>query len=381
MASFAPCSLPNRGVALFARKRESVLVRECTTAVGLVVIVCFVLGVAGCRQQQRSNAPSIEFTKIPPAAQRGRERIDTIAGRVIGARPGQRIVVYARSGPWCVQPWPDKPFIPIQRDSKWGTETHLGYEYAALLVDASFRPPATMDTAPVQAGGVVALKVVKGVGSLPPPPTKPLEFGGFEWKVRTIAGDRGGTNNLYSGDNAWVDASGAMHLRITNKDNRWECAEAELTRSLGYGTYTIVVRDTSQLEPAAILSMHTFDDWGGQEHYRELDMEIGRWGDAKYHSNAQYGVQPFFVSGNVAPFQEPAGTLTHTLHWESGRASFATYRGSSTKGAVVSQHTFTAGVPAPGQEFFQFILYVVASDKYPLQKGAEVVVEKFEYLP
>jgi hypothetical protein len=219
------------------------------------------------------------------------------------------------------------------------------------------------------------------VGSLPPPPTKPLQFSGYDWKVRTIAGDRGGTNNLYSSDNASVDASGALHLRITKKGDRWVCAEAELTRSLGHGTYTIVVRDTSTLEPAAILSMHTFDEWGGQEHYREMDVEIGRWGDAKYPSNTQYGVQPFFVPGNVAPFHEPPGTLTHSLHWESGRASFATFRGSTAKGALVSQHTFTSGIPAPGQEVFQFIFYVVASDKYPLQKESEVVIEKFEYLP
>jgi hypothetical protein len=322
----------------------------------------------------------IEFTKIPPAAQGGRERVAAIAGRVIGARAGQRIVVYARSGPWWVQPWPDKPFLAIQ-DSEWGTETHLGYEYAALLVDPSYHPPATMDTAPIEGGAVVAVNIVKGVGSLPPPPSKPLQFAGYDWKVRTIAGDRGGTNNLYSGDNAWVDAAGALHLRITKKGDRWVCAEAELARSLGYGTYTIVVRDTSKLEPAAILSMHTFDEWAGKEHYRELDVEAGRWGDAEYPSNTQYDVQPFFVPGNVARFRGPSGTLTHALHWESGRASFATFRGTSAKGAVVSQHTFTSGIPAPDQEVFQFIFYVVASSKYPLQNESEVVIEKFEYLP
>lgn len=383
MASVAPWSHPHR--CRFTRYQptstSSVYLTAFITKAALLLISCFLL--SACRQHSSNRQPSIEFTKIPPAAQGGRERIDTITGRVVGARPGQRIVIYARSGPWWVQPWPDKPLIPIQSDSKWGTETHLGYEYAALLVDPTYQPPATLDVPPVQGGAVVAVNIVKGVGSLPPPPTKPLQFDGYDWKVRTIAGDRGGANNLYSGDNAWVDPSGALHLRITRKGDRWVCAEAELTRSLGYGTYTIVVRDTSSLEPAAILSMHTFDEWGGQEHYRELDVEIGRWGDAQYPSNAQYGVQPFFVPGNVAPFHEPSGTLTHSLHWESGRASFATYRGSSAnpKGALVSQHTFTSGVPAPGQEVFQFIFYVVASDKSPMQNESELIVEKFEYLP
>jgi hypothetical protein len=48
---------------------------------------------------------------------------------------------------------------------------------------------------------------------------------------------------------------------------------------------------------------------------------------------------------------------------------------------VVAEHVFTSGVPSPGQEKFQFLFYVVASDKSPMQKEAEVVVEKFEYLP
>jgi hypothetical protein len=104
-----------------------------------------------------------------------------------------------------------------------------------------------------------------------------------------------------------------------------------MTRSLGYGTYNVVVRDISHLEPAAVFSTTTFDDWGGDQHYREMDMEISKWGDAERKNNAQYGIQPFFVPGNVAPFVAPSGTLTHSLHWESGRASFKTVRGSSIK--------------------------------------------------
>ena len=68
----------------------------------------------GCRTPQAKPEPSIEFSKIPPAAQGGRERVDTIAGRVTGARRDQQIVVYARSGPWWVQPWPDHPQLSIQ---------------------------------------------------------------------------------------------------------------------------------------------------------------------------------------------------------------------------------------------------------------------------
>ena len=347
----------------------------------LFLVLCALL--SGCRSRQVSLEPAIEFSKVPPAAQGGKEKMDTISGRVVGARPGQQIVIYARSGAWWVQPRADRPFISIGRDSTWSTETHLGYEYAALLVDPGHQPPPTIDVVPTQGGAVSLVKVVKGTGATILAPTKPLKFGGYDWSVRTIASDRGGTSNLYGGDNAWTDADGALHLSITKKSGQWSCAEVVLNRSLGYGTYVLVVRDISHLEPAAVLSMTTFDEWGGEQHYREMDVEISRWGDAASKSNAQYVVEPYYVPGNVFPFAAPAGTLTHTMRWEPGRVSFRTLRGSSTGAgaAVASEHEFTSGVPSPGQERVQLFFYVVATNKNPLQNGSEVVIEKFEYLP
>jgi len=129
--------------------------------------------------------------------------------------------------------------------------------------------------------------------------------------------------------------------------------------------------------------MSTFDEEGGDQHYREMDVEMGRMGDAANKNNAQYVVQPFYVPGNVASFKVPADSLTHSMHWESGRASFKTVRGSSMESgaSVVSEHVFTSGVPSRGKEVLVLLFYVVASDKSPLQKEQEVVIEKFEYLP
>lgn len=367
-----------RGYLRRPMRRKAVTLATCSLA---LIFSC--IFAVGCHSQKDKQAPAIEFTKIPPAAQGGRERVDTIVGRVRNARPGQQIVVYAHSGPWWVQPWPDQALIPIQADSTWSTSTHLGFEYAALLVDPGYHPPPTMDVAPTQGGSVDLVKIVKGTGTPTFAPTKPLKFSGYDWNVRTIASDRGGTNNLYDPDNAWTDDRGALHLQIRKKSGRWSCAEVVLNRSLGYGTYVVTVRDASHLEPAAVFSMNTFDESGGDEHYREIDVEMSRWGDLASRNNAQYGIQPFYVPGNVAPFQAPPGTLTHTIRWESGRVRFKTVRGASAtgEGPLVAEHEFTSGVPTPGQENVQLFFYVVASDKSPLQKGGEIVVEKFQYFP
>jgi len=352
-----------------------------------LALTLIILGICfaghGCHSQKNSASLSIEFTHIPPAAQGGPERVDTISGRVRNARPEQQIVIYAHSGAWWLQRTPDHPLIPIQADSTWSTETHLGFEYAVLLVEPDYHPLAILDLVPTQGGSVALVTIVKGVGPPQMAPTGSLKFSGYDWSVRTIPNNKGGTDNLFDAENAWTDTSGALHMQIKKKSERWSCAEIYLTRSLGYGTYSVTVRDTSNIDPDAVFTMYTFEDSAGEQHYREMDLEVSRWGDPANKNNAQYVIQPFYIPGNVIAFAAPSGTLTYVLRWESGHATFKTFRGSSAgPGAqLVSEHEFTSGIPEPGKAIPRLIFYVVASNKYPMQKPSEVVVEKFEYLP
>ena len=127
----------------------------------LLLVACF-LPAGGCRWRQAGGAPSVEFVSVPMAEQGGAEKLDDIAGRAVGARVGQRIVLYARSGAWYVQPYADRPFTAIRPDSTWKNSTHLGTEYAALLVEEGYDPPAKIDELPKAGGGVVALAFVPG---------------------------------------------------------------------------------------------------------------------------------------------------------------------------------------------------------------------------
>jgi len=347
----------------------------------LLLVFCIALN--SCQSHKTNSGPLIEFTRIPPAAQGGRERVDTISGRVRNAGPKQQIVIYAHSGPWWVQPWPDHPFIPIKADSTWSTETHLGFEYAALLVDRDYYPQPEMDVAPTQGGSVALVTIVKGVGPPQLDPIGSLKFSGYDWGVRMIANDKGGTNNLFDAENAWTDASGALHMQIKKKSGKWSCAEIFLNRSLGYGTYSVTVRDISHLDPAAVFSMFTWEDSASEQHFREMDVEVSGSGNAANKNNARYIIQPFYIPGNLFVFAAPSGTLTYVLRWEPGHATFKTFRGRSAgAGAqLVSEHEFTSGIPVPGKTIPRLIFYVAASDKNPMQKPSEVVVDKFEYLP
>lgn len=347
------------------------------------LFLAYCLALIGCHTQSAHTRPSIQFTHIPPAAQGGRERIDTISGRVRNVRPKQQIVIYAHSGQWWVQPWPDHPFIPVKADGTWSTETHLGFEYAALLVEPNYSPLPQTDVAPTEGNSVALVTIVKGTGKPQFAPTRSLKFSGYDWGVRTIASDKGGTTNLYDPENAWTDASGALHMQIKKKSDGWSCAEIFLNRTLEYGTYSVTVRDTSHLEPSSVFSMFTFDEWASEEHFREMDIEVGGRSDTANSNNARYVIQPLYIPGNLFGFVAPSGTLTYVLRWESGHATFKTFRGRSAgAGAqLVSEHEFTSGIPVPGKAIPRLIFYVVASNKSPMQKPSEVVVEKFEYLP
>ncbi|HEU4510238.1 MAG TPA: histidine kinase [Pyrinomonadaceae bacterium] len=109
-----------------------------------------------------STVPSIKILDVPPAAKGGVIDLDTISGSVANARSDHRIVLYARSGIWYVQPWADQPFTTINPDSTWTSQTHLGTEYAALLVEPGFVPPSSPFDLPEVGNGVVAVTVVEG---------------------------------------------------------------------------------------------------------------------------------------------------------------------------------------------------------------------------
>jgi hypothetical protein len=334
-------------------------------------IVPAVIGQA-CQRSHGGNAPSIAFTRIPQADAGGPALNDIIEGRVTGASPGQKIVLYAKTGKWWVQPLIDQPMTDLRADFSWTNATHLGTHYAALLVRDGYRPLSALAFLPQTDANVLAVAVVSGAAR---PPSPVIDFSGYQWRLRDAPSSRGG-ENAYSPSNISVDEKGAMHLRITRTEKDWSCAEASMMRNLGYGTYEFVVRGLDALEPAAVFGMFTYDYSSAALHNREMNIEISRWGDST-KKNAQYVLQPYYVAANVHRFNAPGGTLTFSLQWEQDRATFRTLRGSTN----VSEHVFTANVPSPGIESIRMVLYAYREAVEKLRHPMEVVIERFTYFP
>src|ERR1700686_97347 len=361
------------------------------TATFSALLVYFVL--TGCHSSSRNSAPTVAFSKGAAAYQERPYKTDIterdyktdiIDGRVTGARPGQRIALYAKTdGRWGLCRQSDQPFANIESDGRWKASVHLGLQYAALLVDPTYDPPEQTESLPIVGNGVVALAVVAGEGAAPVLPSpKILNFSGYEWTTSTGPIFRAGSRNFFDPVNVWTDERGALHLRISGSPGKWAAAEVKLTRSLGYGTYRFRLRDVSHLEPSALLTLITWDGVGTESTRGELDVELGRWGHLD-NTNVDYVVQPYYVPANVVAFRLPPGLYTHSFRWEPGKVTFSTVAGSSTTGGgrVINQHVFTSGAPIPGDESVRIALYVFHQGKIPLKNENEVIIDKFEYLP
>jgi hypothetical protein len=335
----------------------------------------------GCHSSTISSKPSLQITQVPSANPGGPVQMDFIEGRVTGAKPDQKIVLYAYSGIWWIQPFASREYTNIQPDSTWRNSTHLGTQYAAILVDPGYHPPTKLANLPSEGLGVIAVATAPGK-PVAPVVSKVIHFSGYDWTVRTAASDRGGRPNVYDASNVWTDENGYLHLRMRQHDGVLTCAEVSLNRSLGYGSYIFVVQDVGHLGPTDVLGLYTADDFRLDSVRSELDVEMSRWGLAG-SKNAQYVVQPFYVPENVSRFMAPAGVLTTLVNWQPGHASFKTVRGAvaGPAGSVVSEHLFTSSIPTPAKEKVHLGLYSYIRSKDLPQQPVEVVIEKFEFLP
>lgn len=109
------------------------------------------------------DQPGIQITVVPPPGE-GPVEMERIAGVVSGVNLSEcecRVVLFAETNVYWVQPYANAPFTAIKADLTWETNTHLGHHYAALLVRAGYQPPTTTDSLPAVGGSVLAVTRVR----------------------------------------------------------------------------------------------------------------------------------------------------------------------------------------------------------------------------
>jgi hypothetical protein len=350
---------------------------------GALALTFILFGLTSCHRSITFHSEAkILFTQVPQWDLGDLNQSDVIEGKVSGAKQGQHILLYSKTGGlWWLQPRLNSPITPILPDGVWRNEVHLATDYAALLVDSSYHPSAVLAELPRPGRGIDLVAASRGQEQSS---SFFVNFSGYRWRVRKVPSDRGGAVNPYDPGNVYVDKAGALHLQIINRNHQWTCSEVNLTRSLGYGIYSFTVEDTYHLEPAVMFGMFTWDFSADVENHREFDINMSRWGDGA-NQNAEFVVQPASASINLSRFEAPPGRLRHTMIWEAGRVTMMTSRvleGGRT--ALVSKRVFTSQVPTAGSESIRMTFFVYSDPNRKLSaihNPAEVVVDRFEFLP
>lgn len=109
-----------------------------------------------------TTKPTIAITEVPSKGA-GDKELQTIAGTVGGVKINKcKVVIFARTDTWYVQPYVASSDTPINEDNAWRNDTHLGSKYAALLVKNSYIPPSTTGRLPDIRGAVLAIAIVNG---------------------------------------------------------------------------------------------------------------------------------------------------------------------------------------------------------------------------
>ena len=178
-------------------------------------IAGLLLTLTACHKTAQPPVEStISFTQVPQRDLGDLNREDVIEGTVSRSRPDQNMVVYSRTGGlWWLQPRLSSPFTPILPGGVWRNEVHLATDYAALLVDSTYRPAAVLADLPKVGRGVDTVAVSAGQQRSS---SFFVNFSGLQWRVRKVPSNRGGTRNPYDPNNVYVDNPERFISRLSN---------------------------------------------------------------------------------------------------------------------------------------------------------------------
>lgn len=276
--------------------------------------------------------------------------------------------------------------IPIQPDGSWTADitTHpsdlLAVRIAAFLIPTSYTPPPVLGVSRIPeeiiTNALDSFEIYHtGLA---------LTFGGYDWDIKDSDNNLFGPGpNYFGGDaeNAWVDGNGKLHLKITEDAGQWTCAEVILRESLGYGTYKFCIETpVENFDANVVLGLFTWEVNSDHPAYREIDIEIAKWGNPSDPTNAQFVVQPYTTSGNLTRITIPSATDTiHSFEWSPNQVHF-----ESTTGllAPIADWTFTGSdVPEPAFEQTRINLWLLNGSAPQNGQEFEVVISDFQFTP
>jgi hypothetical protein len=158
-------------------------------------------------------------------------------------------------------------------------------------------------------------------------------WNGIQWNVKSGT-KKPGPNN-WSPANVFVDASGDLHLTITNVGGVWSCSEVWTDATFGFGALQWQLSTAvDTLDPNVVLGLFAYGPPAlGPDGTNEIDIEYSRFG-ATTGANGRWTIWPTAITtppvlGRTAfplsPGADP--TTTSRFTWSSSNVAFATLGG------------------------------------------------------
>ena len=184
--------------------------------------------------------------------------------------------------------------------------------------------------------------------------------------------------NYWKPENAYIDASGALHLKITKgADGTWYCAEWGSNEMFGYGDIVFTVQSPLLLDKNVVLSGYKYLD-----DQNELDIEVTRWGDVSAIGNAGFTVQPapYIDTENHLRFDvsENMVNTVHTIHHYLSDISFEI---SKQDGTTLKSWQATPDLYPEEKAYFVFNLWLVDAQPPSDGKPVEIIISDFKFIP
>ncbi|MDF5731973.1 MAG: glycoside hydrolase family 16 protein [Rhizonema sp. PD38] len=219
---------------------------------------------------------------------------------------------------------------------------------------------------------------------------KTINFSGYAWEVRS-SGDGGPGPNHWSSDNVWVDKDGYLHLRITQQNGIWYCAELYTTASMGFGEYEFYVINRIDLfDPNIVFGLFNYPTLSiGPDGTNEIDIEIAKWGNPE-SKNLSFTVYPAVSGPNHDSrsfnFSLNGTYTTHQFVWTSKNIHFQSFHGHGNdqqnkiadwdyKPEDSSQHIPQKPLP------IHINLWLFQGRQPTNSQSVEVIISKFQFTP
>jgi hypothetical protein len=245
--------------------------------------------------------------------------------------------------------------------------------------------------------------------------TSTINFSGITWNIKTGNNNKLGPGPNYfsnSSNNVFLDSLGYLHLKITNENGKWNCAEIISNNYYGYGTYAFTIAsNVANIDKNVVVGCFTWDNTSFYSQANsEIDIEFSKWGSTNDTLTLTYSAQPVSFSYPTIFYERTKHPImnvsklktlsTHAFKWTDSLVTWASYAGPNYPGSTTlaswqfdksnlprikvegGNQSAPVIIPAPGIDTHARINLWLLNGAPPSNNNeVELIVKEFRFIP